>query len=78
MSFPENPSSKLIVELSEEQQELLAGGFSNSGEVVHEEYTEYSKTHKTEEDTSPFNSIFMPTFGGNPLNRMAPRIFTGF
>jgi hypothetical protein len=48
MPFPQLPSSDLLVGLSEEQQELVAGGVSGEPQVF--EYTYTNRSEKSKED----------------------------
>lgn len=68
MSSLEIPSSKLLVELSEEQQEFIAGGATYETHHTHQEYIE---EHSSETDPPSANSgePFKASFLGDPFFR---------
>lgn len=80
MSFSKTSFSELLVDLSEEQQEIVAGGATRQFEqtYVKEEYTEeHSQSSPETTGNAPvgFNSTLFWTpllFGVNPLNINTP------
>ncbi len=72
MSFLEIPFSELLVDLSEEQQEFVAGGATYE---THHTYQEYTEEHSSETEPPSKNSgdPFQKNFLGDPFFFMPNR-----